>query len=77
MNGREVVLVFGFSVALGCFTVLPPGRPSLSNGLPSQVLSLQGDKRQRSVERQLALLTQAEHLWIQECIQLPEVGVHN
>lgn len=45
--------------------------------LPSQVLSLQGDKKQRSMERKLALLTQAKHLWIQECIQLPEVGVHN
>lgn len=77
MNGCEFFLIFRFSVSLGCFTVLPPGRPSLGIRLPFQVLSLQGDKRQRSVERQLALLTQAEHLWIQECIQLPEVGVHN
>lgn len=48
---------------------------------PSQVLlgelSLQGDKKAKKQERDLALLTQAEHLWVQECIQLPEVGVHN
>lgn len=36
MNGSELFLVFGFSVALGSITVLPPGRPSLtvSGSLP-------------------------------------------